>query len=187
MPGLRGKFCSPRPRGSRRSSHRGLGRPAALVQRCPGNVGTQLSRIHTVGNGGRCAAFPEGNVGAGTGTLCYRFKGGIGTASRVLPEENGGFSVGVLLQSNFGARQQLTIRGLPVGQWLKDWPHSKETLPVSDQKGERIDEDPYPEGPDSESGSCMMVVATDAPLSARQLAKLMNNWVRRKSRYRKPL
>jgi D-aminopeptidase len=101
----------------------------------------------------------EGNVGAGTGTLCYRFKGGIGTASRILPKENGGFTVGVLLQSNFGSRQQLNICGKPVGQWLKHWPGENETC--------HRDEIGRPE-----DGSCMMVLATDAPLSASQLGRL---------------
>lgn len=96
----------------------------------------------------------EGNIGAGTGTLCYRFKGGIGTASRILPPQNGEFTIGVLLQSNFGAREQLSIRGLPIGQWLKIWQGDAETFSK-------------PEG-----GSCMMVIATDAPLSARQLKRL---------------
>jgi D-aminopeptidase len=97
----------------------------------------------------------EGNLGAGTGTLCFGFKGGIGTASRVLPPEKGAFTVGVLLQSNFGARQQLSIRGLPVGEWLKDWPDEDEGV-----KGR------------GDGGSCVMVVATNAPLSARQLGRL---------------
>jgi D-aminopeptidase len=104
----------------------------------------------------------EGNFGAGTGTLCYRFKGGIGTASRVLPAKNGNFTVGVLLQSNFGAREQLTIRGLPVGQWLKDWPSN----PELNARTQNL-EDLKPEG-----GSCMMIIATNAPLSARQLHRL---------------
>jgi D-aminopeptidase len=103
----------------------------------------------------------EGNVGAGTGTLCYRFKGGIGTASRVLPNENGGFIVGVLLQSNFGAREQLSIRGFPVGQWLKDWPNNRLSSPSGTGAGVA-----------DNGGSCMMVVATDAPLSKRQLGRL---------------
>jgi D-aminopeptidase len=114
----------------------------------------------------------EGNVGAGTGTLCYRFKGGLGTASRVLPEAYGGFTVGVLLQSNFGARQQLTIRGLPVGQWLKNWPGSDNAIQRSGQKAGNEGADQKLAGQISESGSCMMVVATDAPLSARQLGRL---------------
>ena len=103
----------------------------------------------------------EGNTGAGTGTLCYGFKGGIGTASRVLPPTHGDFTVGVLLQSNFGARQQLNIGGLPVGKLLEGWGQEE----GFDEKGTGS------EGR-MEGGSCMMVVATDAPLSARQLGRL---------------
>jgi D-aminopeptidase len=98
----------------------------------------------------------EGNVGGGTGTQAYEFKAGIGTASRVLPAEAGGFTVGVLVQANFGLRRQLIIRGLPVGEWLSNWP-----------------ENDLPSRPsEPESGSCMMIVATDAPLDARQLGRL---------------
>ena len=100
----------------------------------------------------------EGNVGAGTGTLCYGFKGGIGTASRVLPPERGAFTVGVLLQSNFGERRQLNMRGLPVGKLLDEQKSRGEGEGVKGEMGE--------------GGSCMMVVATDAPLSARQLGRL---------------
>jgi D-aminopeptidase len=100
----------------------------------------------------RSGPVAEGNCGAGTGTTCYAFKGGIGTASRVLLPEQGAYTVGVLLQSNFGRRQQFSIGGIPVGKLLKDWDGQEET------KGE--------------GGSCMMVVATDAPLSARQLGRL---------------
>jgi D-aminopeptidase len=101
----------------------------------------------------------EGNVGAGTGTLCYGFKGGIGTASRVLPKQHGAYTVAVLLQNNFGARRQLNIRGLPVGKRLECWGK------------EEGSEDQAPGGR-AEGGSCMMVVATDAPLSARQSGRL---------------
>jgi D-aminopeptidase len=117
----------------------------------------------------RTGSVAEGNVGAGTGTLCYRFKGGIGTASRVLPKENGAFTVGVLLQSNFGARQQLTIRGQPVGQSFQDWPQPKESTRHS---GQNNADHQNREDRSAESGSCMMIVATDAPLSARQLGRL---------------
>jgi D-aminopeptidase len=87
----------------------------------------------------------EGNVGAGTGTACYQFKGGIGTASRRV----GDFTVGALVQSNFGARRELRILGAPVGShFLEDY------LPQT--------------GP----GSIMMVIATDAPLTAFQLRRL---------------
>jgi D-aminopeptidase len=97
----------------------------------------------------------EGSVGAGTGTSCYGFKGGIGTSSRVLPGALGGFTVGVLVQSNFGGI--LEINGAPVGQELGRY-YLKEAL-VSSQD-------------DSADGSCMMVVATNAPLTPRNLKRL---------------
>src|SRR6187402_554547 len=84
----------------------------------------------------------EGNVGAGTGTVCFGFKGGIGTASRVLPENSGGYTVGVLVQTNFGG--VLQIDGVPVGEELKQF-FLKDQIK------------------DSADGSCMIVVATDAP------------------------
>ncbi len=91
----------------------------------------------------------EGVVGAGTGTTCYGWKGGIGTASRVLPEQGHSFTVGALVQSNFGRAEELTIAGVPVGQHLQPPP------------GRRV-----------EDGSIMIVLATDAPLDARQLGRL---------------
>lgn len=98
----------------------------------------------------------EGCVGGGTGTQAYEFKAGIGTASRIIPTGTGGFTVGVLVQANFGLRRQLVIRGLPVGEWLRDWPEGRNPLASSEP----------------ETGSCMIIVATDAPLDARQLARL---------------
>ena len=93
----------------------------------------------------------EGVVGAGTGTICFGFKGGIGTASRVLPDELGGWTIGVLVQSNFGG--VLQINGAPVGIDLKKY-YFSEILENS---------------PD---GSCMIVVMTDAPLCSRNLKRL---------------
>ena len=93
----------------------------------------------------------EGNVGAGTGTLCLGFKGGIGTSSRVLPKDNGGYTIGVMVQTNFGGI--LTINGAPVGKELNNYYMAKEVPYVVD-------------------GSCMIVIATDAPLSARNLKRL---------------
>ncbi|GAB4241747.1 MAG: P1 family peptidase [Acidobacteriota bacterium] len=95
----------------------------------------------------------EGAVGAGTGTVCLGFKGGIGTASRRLPSELGSWTVGVLVQSNFGG--SLTIRGVPVGRLLGRHPYQ-------DVSG----------GSANRGGSCIIVVATDAPLSSRQLRRL---------------
>jgi len=93
----------------------------------------------------------EGNVGAGTGTVCFGFKGGIGTASRVLPAKSGGYTVGVLVQTNFGG--VLNIDGVPAGEELNKY-YLKDELN---------------ENPD---GSCMIVVATNAPLDARNLERL---------------
>ncbi len=97
-------------------------------------------------------AVEEGNVGAGAGTVCFGFKGGIGTSSRVLPKSKGGYTVGVLVQSNFGG--VLQVNGVPVGIELKKHKFSK--------IGEAYKED----------GSCMIVVLTDAPLSAKNLKRL---------------
>ena len=93
----------------------------------------------------------EGNVGAGTGTVCFGFKGGIGTASRVLPKKLGGYTVGVLVQTNFGG--VLYIDGVPVGEELRKY-YLREELE------EKTD------------GSCMIVVATNAPLDSRSLERL---------------
>lgn len=93
----------------------------------------------------------EGNVGAGTGTVCFNFKGGIGTASRKLPANLGGHTVGVLVQTNFGG--VLKVNGVPVGEELGKFAFKESLDKTSD-------------------GSCMMVVATDAPLDARNLKRL---------------
>ena len=95
----------------------------------------------------------EGSVGAGTGTRALGFKGGIGTASRVLPKEAGEYTIGVLVQTNFGG--SLMINGAPVGRELKVSPFAS-----------RI---PYD---DDDEGSCMIVIATDAPLSNRNLKRM---------------
>lgn len=93
----------------------------------------------------------EGNVGAGTGTSCFGWKGGIGTSSRKLPESLGGYTVGVLVQTNFGG--VLQIAGVPIGQELEQY-YFREALESH------------------ADGSCMIVVATDAPLGPRNLERL---------------
>lgn len=93
----------------------------------------------------------EGSVGAGTGTVCFGFKGGIGTSSRKIPQSQGGYTVGVLVQSNFGG--VLQINGAPVGKELRKFY-------LSDQLN------------DTPDGSCMIVVATDAPVDARNLKRM---------------
>ena len=90
----------------------------------------------------------EGTVGAGTGTICFGWKGGIGTASRALPARYGGYVLGALVQTNFGGI--LSMDGVPLGRELGR----------------------YAFAPDAANGSCMIVVATDAPLSARDLERL---------------
>jgi len=97
----------------------------------------------------------EGNVGAGTGTRCYQFKGGIGTSSRHVPVDKLNFTVGVLLQSNFGLKEQLMIRGQPVGKKLLGG--------LGDQEGGKQTK---------EDGSCMVIIATDFPLNPLQLTRL---------------
>lgn len=100
----------------------------------------------------------EGSVGAGTGTRLFSWKGGIGTSSRVLPSSLGGYTVGVLVQTNFGGT--LRINGAPVGRELGEYAHKKQL--EADQPG------PQPQ----DGGSMMMVVATDAPLTSRSLNRL---------------
>lgn len=91
----------------------------------------------------------EGNVGAGTGTMCFQYKGGIGTASRMIPENLGGYTVGVLVQANFGGVFELN--GVPIAKELNNYPKE------------------FKYGAD---GSCMIVVMTDAPLRSRNLERL---------------
>lgn len=91
----------------------------------------------------------EGNIGAGTGTICFGFKGGIGTSSRILPKKSGGYTVGVLVQTNFGG--VLQVAGVEVGKKLGHYSNSFKYSP---------------------DGSCMMVVLTNAPLDSRNLERL---------------
>ena len=100
----------------------------------------------------RSRIVEEGCVGAGTGTICLGFKGGIGTSSRILPKSMGGYTIGVLVQSNYGGI--LEINGAPVGRELEIYSYK--------------DNIKYEDG----DGSCMIVVATDAPLSSRNLKRL---------------
>jgi D-aminopeptidase len=100
-------------------------------------------------NSARSGPVAEGNVGGGTGMICYEFKGGIGTASRKLDEKSGGYTVGVLVQCNCGARSQLRVAGVPVGLEIPEKPAYE-----------------------SDTGSIIIVVATDAPLLPHQLKRL---------------
>ncbi len=129
-------------------------------------------------NGARGGRVVEGAVGGGTGMLCNGFKGGIGTSSRVTDSKYGGFTVGVLVQCNYGSRRGLRIAGVPVGQefaapmvcvaakapptreWLRN-------IPRCDQQSSAR------EWPEREFGSIIIVVATDAPLLPHQLKRLV--------------
>ncbi|NGP87347.1 P1 family peptidase [Fodinibius halophilus] len=107
--------------------------------------------VLTAINNAEDGVVEQGNVGAGTGTVAFGFKGGIGTSSRRLPEKMGGYTVGVLVQANFGG--VLQVAGVPVGKELDKYYLS-----------DRLNESP--------DGSCMIIVATDAPLDARNLERL---------------
>jgi D-aminopeptidase len=121
--------------------------------------GLHVTRAHVQAaiSGAAGGAVAEGAVGAGTGTQCFGWKGGIGTASRALPPRYGGYTLGVLVQTNFGG--VLTIAGAPVGRELGRYSFA-------------------PRGPGttgdapSPDGSCMIVVATDAPVDARDLRRI---------------
>jgi D-aminopeptidase len=109
----------------------------------------------------------EGSVGAGTGTVAFGFKGGIGTASRRLPKNLGGYTVGVLVQTNFGGI--LTINGAPVGRELGRWylkDRVEPPLKPPAKPGSEVAR------PDPADGSVIVVIATDAPLEARNLGRL---------------
>lgn len=99
----------------------------------------------------RAGAVAEGNVGGGTGMVVHQFKGGIGTSSRKLESRMGGYTVGVLVQANYGGRSQLTIAGVPVGREISDL---------------------MPERGKSDDGSIIVVVATDAPVLPHQLKRI---------------
>jgi D-aminopeptidase len=113
----------------------------------------------------------EGNVGGGTGMQCLGFKGGIGTASRVLPARAGGFTVGVLVQCNFGLRRQLRVAGVPVGQEIKEPEQCYATdAPLGpDAARKRC---PWGKARDQEHGSIIVVIGTNAPLVPHQLRRL---------------
>jgi D-aminopeptidase len=112
--------------------------------------------------GAKSGAVEEGTVGAGTGTVAFGFKGGIGTSSRVVPQIAGGYTVGVLVQTNFGG--VLTINGAPVGRELGQYYLKEQLTPPPTGSAERTR--------DRADGSIIIVVATDAPLDARNLERL---------------
>ena len=106
-------------------------------------------------NGASSGPVKEGTVGAGTGMVSYGFKGGIGSASRKLPDQEGGYTVGVLVNANHGRKPELTVSGVPVGRLY-------DASPVAT----------VPSHPGESEGSIIIIVATDAPLDARQLNRI---------------
>jgi D-aminopeptidase len=118
--------------------------------------GRHISRddVFTAIKGAKSGAVAEGSVGAGTGTIAFGFKGGIGTSSRKLPQRLGGYTVGVLVQTNFGG--VLTINGAPVGREL----------------GRYYLKDELTEKQNNPDGSVIIVIATDAPLDSRNLNRM---------------
>lgn len=106
-------------------------------------------------NSAKSGPVAEGNVGGGTGMICYDFKGGTGTASRVLPKEEGGYTVGVLVQANHGQRPSFNVQGVPVGDLMTGCDPDYKTL-----------------APKPGTGSIIVIVATNAPILPWQLAKI---------------
>ncbi len=117
------------------------------------------SNVYQALDSAKSGPIREGNVGGGTGMMCLGFKGGTGTASRVVTIGNKSYTVGVLVQSNFGRKQNLTISGVPVGKELMDTLKPKLVAPPQYKK-------------DDGQGSIIVVVATDAPLLPHQLKRI---------------
>jgi D-aminopeptidase len=119
--------------------------------------GRRIGTSHVIAaiEGAQGGPVAEGGVGGGTGMGCCEFKGGIGTSSRVVPDEAGGFTVGALVMSNFGRREHLVVDGVPVGRALRDWEPPTSVV-----------------NPDRLGSSIIIVLATDAPVDARQLERL---------------
>jgi D-aminopeptidase len=115
-------------------------------------VGRHLNDEHVLAaiKNAQSGSVPEGAVGGGVGMVCYDFKGGIGTASRVLPERHGGYTIGVLVQANHGGREQLMINGVPVGKEISD---------LQRLEGKK-------------SKSIILIGATNAPMIPAQLQRL---------------
>jgi D-aminopeptidase len=109
----------------------------------------------------------EGNVGGGTGMICHEFKGGIGTASRRLPDDSGGWTIGVLVQANYGVRRLLRIDGVPVGEAIP----TSEVPSAWDAVDALRAAAPHPRA-GVDGGSIIVLVATDAPLLPHQCARI---------------
>ncbi|MBM2850577.1 MAG: peptidase DmpA [Anaerolineales bacterium] len=149
--------------------------PSPLVAECSDMYlndarGRHVHTEHVIAaiEGAASGPVAEGGVGGGTGMSCCEFKGGVGTSSRVIPAEAGGYTVGVLVMSNFGRREHLRIDGVPVGQELLDWPYPERS--AAEPKGARSQE--VAADPERSGSSIIIVLATDAPLDPRQLERV---------------
>ena len=139
--------------------------------------GFHVGKQHTFAalDSARGGPVAEGNVGGGTGMVCHQFKGGIGTSSRRFSIENTGYTLGVLVQCNYGTRRLLRIAGVPVGAEIPDQtPCLDTTGPVAErERPARCATGPGPSGMEpEETGSIIVVVATDAPLLPHQLKRV---------------
>jgi L-aminopeptidase/D-esterase-like protein len=136
--------------------------------------GFHVTRQHALAalDGARAGPVPEGNVGGGTGMVCNQFKGGTGTASRRVEVLSAQYTVGVLVQCNYGGRSRFTVAGVPVGQEIADLLPCYARLPDGTHAGNRHCE--RGEGEDGgDQGSIIVVVATDAPLLPHQLKRVV--------------
>ena len=139
--------------------------------------GFHVKPAHVAGalDGAAGGVVVEGNVGGGTGMRCLGFKGGIGTASRVVGSEGNSYTVGVLVQCNFGARQDLRVAGVPVGEEITDLRACIALEDPNVQRGmPRCGKEQPAEAalPETEQGSIIVVAATDAPLLPHQLKRI---------------
>ncbi len=139
--------------------------------------GFHVKPEHVLGalDGARGGAVAEGNVGGGTGMRCHGFKGGIGTASRRLDPQVGGWTVGVLVQCNYGARRELRVAGVPVGEEITDLlsciaSPDRSIRPAVPRCGGSTG---APREEDDGAGSIIIVIATDAPLLPHQLKRVV--------------
>ena len=135
--------------------------------------GFHVTREHALAalNGARGGPVPEGNVGGGTGMVCHQFKGGTGTSSRRITVLRASYTVGVLVQCNYGARPRFAVAGVPVGQEIPDLLPCFTSLPDGSFAGDRH----CPTGGEDlgDQGSIIVVVATDAPLLPHQLKRVV--------------
>ena len=131
--------------------------------------------VITALNGARSGSVQEGAVGGGTGMVCHGFKGGIGTASRRLDVQAGGYTVGVLVQCNYGARRELRIAGVPVGEEITDLTPCIASSDSTVRPRQRRCDAPAPARDDANegAGSIIIVIATDAPVLPHQLKRIV--------------